>query len=272
MRGEVGRRSSPGFSIVNRRVRGCMIRLIPVAPPAKASDKVRARSGFPQNVIERQFRRARGTAIRASMGRATRSGTAGRRKASVKQPVESRCGAAWCCRDATRNERAIVGGKDKINDLTLDNTSYRASIGPVGIRPNGPEIRATPRCCAGCLASCGALGASRCLCAVQWQPTIARAQRRSRHTSQRSDRTVRVRRQIQCRASGARVRSVVRHRERGAVRGRGGCEPGVSAYPPGSELPGPLPFALNAGAVAPRRAFADQRVSGRMLHTAWRRS
>ena len=49
----------------------------------------------------------------------------------------------------------IGNAEYEFNELMRDNNSYRASIGSVGVRPNGPKIRATPCCCVGCFALCG---------------------------------------------------------------------------------------------------------------------
>ena len=68
--------------------------------------------------------------------------------------------------------------------------------------------------------------------------------------------------------TGARKRSLVRHRERGAVRGRGECEPGVSGLP-SSELPGALPFAMRASAAARVLPIS---ASPAGAHGAWRSS
>ena len=115
----------------------------------------------------------------------------------------------------------IGNAEYEFNELTLDNNSYRASIGSVGVRPNGPKIRATPLLLRGLFRpvrpfpfarpphrfvgvsetpSCPESKPSRCLRVLPWLTTIASAHGSSIHTSQRSDRTVHVRRQIQCRA------------------------------------------------------------------------
>ena len=134
-----------------------------------------------------------------------------KRKSSVRQCVESPYGATVYGR-ARKGDSSISDETDQINDSTLDNNSYRASI--------DSKIGAPPCCCLDCLASCGDLHAqpqrswcrcrpSRCLCVVQRFATIATADGPSIHTSQYSDRTVWVRRQIQSTTMVARKRSLV---------------------------------------------------------------